>query len=106
MYQYSTIKQFYKEWANYVEEPISNDDASTLSFYAQQQYKRYYNNKLFDDYVEKDIDFKWNYISKKDTEFLKVVWETYKPLIEKGNINLYVANKKNYRLIEDLMKTK
>lgn len=102
MYQYSTIQEFFKHWAEYKETEINKDDITILSFYAQEQYKRYNNNnKLFETYTETDIDFNWNDIKEKDASFLVKVWNTYAPIIQNGLINLCVANERNYKLIEN-----
>ena len=99
MYEYSVIKDFMKQKAKYKNVEITDDEATILSFYAQENYKKYNNGKkLFETYVEKDIEFYDNCIDKDDCIFLEKIWSTYSPIIKSNKLNLYIANERNYKI--------
>lgn len=99
MYEYSVIKSFMFHKAEYKNVNITDDDAEILSFYAQENYKKHNNGqKLFETYVERNIEFYDNCIEKDDSVFLEKIWNTYLPIIQKGQTNLYVASEKNLRI--------
>ena len=99
MYEYSVIKDFMKQKAEYKNVKITDDEATILSFYAQENYKRQNNGeKLFDTYIERNIEFKQQCIQDDDNEFLIKIWNTYSPIIKSNTLNLYIANERNYRI--------
>lgn len=106
MYEYSTIRKFYKAWAKYKKVKLSKDDITILCFYAQEHYKiQNRRNPLFEKYVKTKVkEFDWNDIDEETAQLLVEVWNTYIHIIEKKMIQHFVSNENNYRDIHKLIK--
>lgn len=100
---YSTVKKFYKEWAQYKKQDITNNDETIFAFYAQEHWKNKFNENLFEDYIESDIEFNWDLISEEQGKFLVMVWNTYHGAAINKTMELMVEQEKNYKDIHDLL---